>query len=33
MEQLKLGGKKRQRASAPQIVEEPPAKWHWGDDK
>ncbi|WP_438483514.1 helix-turn-helix domain-containing protein [Oleiharenicola lentus] len=35
MEQLRLGGRKRQRASREKhlVVEEPAAEWKWGDEK
>ncbi len=32
MELLKLKGKRRQRASTPNVVSEPKAPWTWGDD-
>ena len=31
--QLKLGGKRRQRASRAKAAAPPPTKWHWGDDQ
>ncbi len=33
VEQLKLRGRKRQRASSSKAKEAPPNKWHWGDEK
>ena len=31
--QLKLGGKKRQRASTTKSAKSSPKKWHWGNER
>jgi transcriptional regulator with XRE-family HTH domain len=33
IEQLKLNGKRRQRASKPRVPRAAPGKWQWGKDK
>ena len=33
VEQLKLRGRKRQRASAGRKMNAPPKKWQWGDER
>src|SRR5271166_5868196 len=33
VEQLRLGGKRRKRASKAKVPEPSPKKWQWGDEK
>ena len=33
IEQMKLGGRRRRRASAPRIPKPPREEWRWGDER